>query len=154
MSAVRTPLQRHLVGRGMLTWPRYERVGDRYGTVGLQSGDDPLVASGMADARDVRLHREVPEGTWCQLVAIVIQTRDSDHIGDLFRGFSPSTPLVDDEFVLGEGAVFYSDLDGWDLVGLRPEPDRTTDWLDPEQLYRVHSQTVELVLAEVPHERP
>lgn len=137
---------RHLLGRGMLTWPRGERVSDRYGRVGLQRGDDPQVASGVLPARDVALHCDVPQGTRARLVAQVLEVRESDHIGDLFRGLFPTTPLVDDVFVLGEGRVVYSEMDGWQLVGLMPEDDRPNDWLDPARLYRVHSQTVELVL--------
>lgn len=134
-----------LIGTGRLTWARNERVSDRYGSVRLmRSGDSrstnvewlPLVI------KPEHLNRPA------QLTAVIIETRQSTHIGDLFRGIFPSTPAVGEVIKLGEGLLFAErDRDG-DLVGLIPLDGRADSWLDVEALYRCHEQTVELYYTE------
>jgi hypothetical protein len=147
-----------ILGEGVLTWARHERVTDRYGTVGLMTeghAHADLVAQGMTEQQatvNAYLHSNptwldvhtVPEGTRGTLQVRVIRTRQSGHIGDLFRGLSPTTPEVGEVIVLGTGTVFH-DGDGDGIyIGLRPDDGRDADWLDPEALYRAHEQTVEL----------
>jgi hypothetical protein len=131
-----------ILGEGALTWPRGERVSDRYGTVGLmapgQSYGDYLANYAFVDVH------QVPEGERGQLRATVLETRDSGHIGDLFRGLFPTTPEVGEVIFLGAGTVFYEDDDGAPYIGLQPDEARSSDWLDPAALYRVHEQTVRL----------
>jgi hypothetical protein len=79
------------------------------------------------------------------LVVEVLETRESTHIGDLFRGFFPSTPQVGEVIRLGSGAVFVEPGE-ISTIGLLPDDHRTSDWLDPQALYRAHEQTVRLVL--------
>lgn len=124
-------------GIGQLDWPRGERVSDRYGVVGLYVPGGEFV--------NIKLDR-IAEGTVGTLIAEVREVRDSPHLGDVFRKIYPCTPEVGTVLVLGVGAVFYQDVDGDEYIGLRPDPPRDFDWLDPHQLYRAHAQTVRLYL--------
>ena len=119
------------LGTGILNWDRHERVSDRYGTVKLLEALDSSVAIQL---------KSVKEGTKGTLYAIVKETRQSQHIGDLFRGIFPETPNLGERIVLGHGLLFYDE----ESVGLEPEDGRDNDWLDPHKLYRVHEQTVDL----------
>jgi hypothetical protein len=78
-----------------------------------------------------------------KLIAEVIATRKSSHIGDLFHGFFPTTPNIGEEIELGEGTLFYEPGEYF-AVGLKPDDNRETFWLIPQNLYRVHEQTVKL----------
>lgn len=120
-----------ILGEGLLSWPSHERVSDRYGAVTLTA----------VDGNRTPLGAEV-EGQHGTLVAEVLETRESMHVGDFFRGFSPSTPSVGDRIVLGTGTVFLGD---YGSVGLSPDDGRDADWLDPHALYRAHDQTVRLL---------
>jgi len=126
------------IGTGILNWPNVERIGDRYGVVGLWD-----------DGHTLPLAAPLPEGIEGELVAEVLETRESHHIGDLFRGLFPTTPNVGDRIVLGSGTLFRETKreggDTYEYVGLRPDDGRDTDWLNPEALYRVHHQTVRLL---------
>ena len=127
--------ERVQIGKGVLSWSRYERIGDRYGTVYLfpGGGDDPLP---WPD--------ELPLGQRGTLTATVLETRPSAHIGDLFRGFSPGGAEAGETVTLGTGLLFTETDDGYTGLGVRPEDGRDTDWLDPRALYRCHDQTVSL----------
>ncbi|MFH0892455.1 MAG: hypothetical protein V1867_06785 [Candidatus Falkowbacteria bacterium] len=120
-----------LLGTGILNWDRGERVSDRYGTVKL------FAFLGQEDTCAFNTELQGQNG---QLVAKVLKTRHSDHIGDLFRGVFPETPEVGEEIVLGRGELFFER----DAVGLRPDDGRESLWLDIRKLYRAHLQTVEL----------
>lgn len=85
-----------------------------------------------------------PVGARGYLVATVLETRQSDHIGDSFRGLSPSTPRIGEEITLGGPGELFIEMDFAPVVGLRPDNDRETDWLNPKSLYRCHNQTVRL----------
>jgi hypothetical protein len=130
------------LGEGALTWPRGERVSDRYGTVGLMATGQSY-GDYFADYAFVDVH-QVPEGSRGRLRATVLETRDSGHIGDLFRGLFPTTPEVGEVIDLGSGVVFYERVEDAPYIGLRPDDGRTSDWLDPQALYRTHEQTVRL----------
>lgn len=126
------------IGMGHLTWGRSERVSDRYGTFYFMS--DRHAAVDITAVHDL-------DGQQGRLVAKVLETRKSEHVGDLFRGVFPSTPEIGEEIVLGSGIFFSepcSDGAGGCQIGLRPEKPRETDWLDIHALYRAHEQTVEL----------
>lgn len=133
------------IGTGRLTWSRHERISDRYGTVMLMlDGDSLNEPSGY-----VRLDRS-QVGRTGTLTAEVLATRESTHIGDLFRGLTPETPDVGELIVLGAGDLFIGREDfGADVAGLLPDDGRSTDWLDPRQLYRAHEQTVRLTFTPV-----
>jgi len=122
-----------LIGRGVLTWCRAERVSDRYGTVRL-----------LQDGTKADVELSLPRGTGT-LIAVVIDARQSDHIGDFFRSIFPKTPTNGDRLTLGTGEAFAEKVDGYRSVGLKPADGRTRDWLDPNQLYRCHNSLVELI---------
>lgn len=135
-----------VLSEGTLNWSRYERIGDRYGAIHIETGNE--IYANFADA---------PLGTVGTLIAEVVEARKSGHIGDMFHGFSPETPDVGERIVLGTGTLFAEELDDYDItaIGVRPltetrdwngasgGPD--TFWMDPRALYRAHEQTVRLV---------
>lgn len=128
-----------VLGEGMLAWPAGERHTDRYGTVYLTSPDGQPVSLSTALA-----------GTYGHLVAVVLVTRRSRHIGDWARGLAPTTPTVGETITLGVGTLFIATLgdpeNTVDLLGLTPDDGRPTDWMSPAALYRSHDQTVRLEL--------
>ena len=123
------------LGQGVLNWSRYERIGDRYGAVHLST---------TLDSEEYATWEDAPAGTRGTLIARILQTRQSRHIGDIFRGISPSTPEVGEEIALGTGTLFTEMDDGVPRIGVMPDDGRETDWMDPRALYRCHSQTVRL----------
>ncbi|OIM94091.1 hypothetical protein BLN97_12520 [Bradyrhizobium elkanii] len=85
------------------------------------------------------------EGRRGDLVAVVKETRESTHIGDLFRGVSPRTPEVGQIIALGSGTLIIEPApEGGVMVGLRPDDGRDSDWLRIRALYDAHEQTVDL----------
>lgn len=90
---------RAFLGRGYITFNGIERRSDRYGTVRLFDGDD-----------NVFLESQEYEGKLGRLVAVIVETRKCDHIGDVHRKIYPPKQLhpVGSEFVLGpEGELFF-----------------------------------------------
>lgn len=135
-----------LIGRGILTWDMSERISDRYGAVYVVNSGNSLTPTIDFAPMAVRLEHL---GLRCALKVHVIETRDSTHIGDLFRGVSPTRPEVGETIILGTGLLFTErGMDrgtAYMRVGVRPfDDDRETDWLDIKALYRSHEQTVEL----------
>ncbi len=141
MTTSRAKVETIVLGRGIFNWPRTERVSDRYGLVGLYEDDKAFRIS-----EDCRKHL----GKRGRLVAVILETRQSGHIGDFFRGIFPSTPNVGDKFTLGEGTLFETVIGGGWFYGLKPDEERESDWLDPHILYRCHDQTVELTFEPEP----
>jgi len=120
-----------LLGIGILNWDRGERVSDRYGFVKLFTS---------VNNEETLLFDKSQNDKKGRLIAEVIRTRKSDHIGDLFHGVFPVTPKVGENIILGDGALIVDD----DAVGLIPNDGRETLWLDIDKLYRAHLQTVKL----------
>jgi hypothetical protein len=117
-----------LIGTGILNWPRFERISDRYGSINLnEPGDVTIELSSVTG--------------YGQLVAEVKEIRQSRHVGDFCRELSPTTPTLGEILILGEGRVFFDD---YNTVGLKPADGRNSDWLNPKVLYRLHEQTVDL----------
>jgi hypothetical protein len=137
------------IGIGQLNWNRHERVSDRYGAVGLyndahwQTGDNEskLLALGVL------------AGAVGTLSATVLETRDADHIGDLFHGWGPGGAEVGATYVLGHGVLFH-EFDCGDKIGVRPLDGREILWLDGRALYTCHSQTVRLEFTPDPTAAP
>src|SRR5437762_4941332 len=69
-----------LIGRGVLTWNRGERITDRYGSVWL-----------MQDGTEAQAKMLFPNGRG-RLVALILDARQSSHIGDIARGIGPVKP--------------------------------------------------------------
>jgi hypothetical protein len=120
------------IGMGVLDWDRKERISDRYGLV--------VLFDGPSDPRNAIQRRRAREGEYGRLIAVVSETRQPSHIGDLFHNVFPSKPAVNETVVLGEGTLFFAG----DGVGVLPEDNRRTLWLDIRALYHVHNQTVRL----------
>lgn len=135
------------LGRGVLTWHRKERVSDRYGAVYLiDEGGNSLTAAPCPSRVTIPTEIIGKKGT---LKAVVLETRQSTHIGDLFRGVGLRTPNVNDVIVFGQGTLFAEPaIDGGQCVGLKPKNSRKVDWLDIRALYDAHEQTVELIFSE------
>jgi len=126
-----------ILGDGVLTWSRYERIGDRYGSVYLLA--DP-------DSEDkIAWSSDLPLGTKGKLSAVILESRTSQHIGDFFRGFFPERPEVGEIITLGSGNLHIFDDDTGDGgIGVIPCESRKHDLLNPKALYRCHEQTVRL----------
>lgn len=130
------------LGTGVLTWPGGERRTDRYGTVMLATDPGTLTTEPAGYINPPA----PPTGRRGTLVAEILGTRRSDHIGDIFRGIFPETPEVGERIELGTGTFFTEPTDfGAVLMGLRPDVPRDSDWLNPKALYRAHEQTVRLL---------
>jgi hypothetical protein len=123
------------LGTGVLTWNRDERIEDRYGTIWLMAS--------VTDETPVPF-AQLKEGSHGKLVALVLEARQSHHMGDLFREVFPVTPEEGESITLGEGTLFFDER----AVGLLPDDGRDVDWLDINALYRAHAQTVTLYFVE------
>jgi hypothetical protein len=135
-----------LLGTGVLTWAKAERISDRYGAVYLMEE-----GGNSRDGGDPKPYQaEVPADTFGALMVKVTEARESTHVGDMFRGIFPSTPEVGGWITLGIGFLFYTTCDDARPVGLKPEDGRVSDWLDPHALYRAHEQSVELWFQPLP----
>lgn len=153
---MKTTVETVSLGKGVLNWDRSERLSDRYGTVGLteQAGD---YEDCKKQESSVYVPFEKPvldplDGAHGKLVAVILETRESQHVGDFFHSVSPSTPQVGDRIPLGEGN-FFSEPSGYFngfVVGVKPMDGRRTLWLSIRALYRCHDQTVELLLEKTP----
>ncbi|MGW5646226.1 hypothetical protein ACWEV3_40225 [Saccharopolyspora sp. NPDC003752] len=128
------------LGTGALYWHADERRTDRYGTVHLNKTPE-------GDTPDPITFGNAPIGTHGRLVAVILDTRPAFHLGDWTQGHTPSTPATGDEITLGTGTLFVEPSRyGNTEIGLRPDDDRDTNWLNPAALYRCHEQTVRLEL--------
>jgi len=155
-----------IVARGIFQWDGAERRTDRYGTFVIVAHDEDtafdrdgvkhVFSDWEADEKDAfldtaKVARYVGKRT--RITARVINTRQSRHIGDLFRGIKPSMPDIGEEIDLGAGE-FFTEPSTWPaggccgeiFIGLRPDDGRADDWFDPRKLYRLHTQTVEIAL--------
>lgn len=163
-----------LLASGELSWPRGERVCDRYGVVTIQLNPSGLTPEN-ADKRLIQNATNEQAGAFDSyadfadapaeqvgtLVAEITEARESYHIGDMFHGFYPETPEVGERVELGYGMLFVEEayreagLPRY-AVGLQPvealgarefEGERIGPdvfWLNPRRLYRCHAQTVNL----------
>lgn len=126
------------LGTGILNWNRTERVSNRYGTVHLYTA---------LDSEEMVALNRVQKGTRGRIIAVVEETRQSRHLGDLFNKVFPRTPTVGQHITLGEGSLFFAEQ----AVGLIPTDERMVDapWLDVRSLYDAHEQTVSLYFEEI-----
>lgn len=89
---------------------------------------------------------QVKAGKGGRLIAVVQETRQSRHVGDIFYGVFPKTPQMGQQITLGEGALFFED----DSVGLQPDDGRDAQWLNMRALYDALDQTITLYFDEFP----
>lgn len=140
-------MKKILIGTGVLTWNRSERVSNRYGSIylGVQDSELSTVTHKLTETKIDIIEKLV--GKAGKLIAVAIETRQSTHIGDLFRGISPSTPDVGEVIELGDGFLFTEPNpyeENCHMIGVKPLEEREDDWMNPNALYRAHEQTVEL----------
>ena len=135
----------YLLAVGVLTWCGSERRSDRYGSVMILDPDAPhdhdaqlrgATAPYLPFTVDSKLVN-VPGA----LAVEVVEVRESEHIGDLFRNIRPGGAVVGETLVLGHGTLFRA---GKNSVGIKPAEDRESDWLAPKLLYRAHECVVRL----------
>jgi len=70
-------------------------------------------------------------------------------VGDLTYGIKPSRPNVGEEVDLGVGTLLlYPAADATVSIqfGLQPDDERERFWFNPEKLYRLHEQTVDVFI--------
>ena len=134
------------LGQGILTWDRYERKFNRYGSVALQGAtyyEDARAQCGWFEEPLERL-----TGKRVRLTATVLESRKSRHVGDTFLHVFPTQPTVGEVIDFGIGILEpTSNAEDDRIVMLRPEDGRQMLWIDPRKLYRAHDQTV-LLFAE------
>lgn len=126
-----------LLGEGVLTWPRYERITDRYGSVGLIKTWETFFSPNIEDIVEFL---DPPIGEFGQLIAEILEARRSPGVGDIARSIPTAIPDIGERIILGEGTLFIENAH----IGVKPSEKREVDWLSPKALYRVHAQTVRL----------
>lgn len=136
------------LGTGAVTWDRAERITDRYGFIYFTSSNSHGKFIGDFDLNAEDVKRLAAKEVYGRLLAVVRETRKSTHLGDWFRGLYPETPNVGEEIYLSDKGLFVLDknYNGEIAIGIAPLDGRTSDWLYPNMLYRVHEQTVDLYL--------
>lgn len=135
------------IGYGVFGWDGKERRTNRYGSVHLDSAPYANGPVAKAYVHQDKLNELCDKRV--QLTAVVVETRESGHIGDLSLGIKPSMPSVGEEIDLGVGIMQI--MDSWDhipAIALRPGDNRAEFWIDPRKLYRLHDQTVNLFAEE------
>lgn len=135
------------IGTGIFGWSGAERRSNRYGAVHLGAENESVKMKDIIDRP--RLLRFA--GKRVRIECVVLETRESGHIGDLFLGIYPSTPEVGERVELGVGTLglIDPDWDGLPSFVLRPDDGRADLWIDPCKLYRLHDQTVEMLMEEL-----
>lgn len=130
------------IASGIFSWSSLERVSNRYGAISMFSTN----YEGTAEAPVEFLNESIAAlvGKKARLIARVLETRTSGHVGDLFLGIKPSTPNKGDEIEVGVG-ILRSDGSS---IFLQPDDGRAELWIDPRVLYRLHDQTVALFAEE------
>lgn len=127
------------LGSGSLSWHSEERVSDRYGSIFLFNYEKQYDTTLLLDFQLIKRLN----GCLGTLKASIISTRQSNHVGDIFRSLKPSMPKIGEVIELGHGNLFHEKSE-FLCIGLRPLNARVSDWLNPHALYRCHHQVVEL----------
>lgn len=136
-----------ILGTGALNWHADERRTDRYGTVHLNHNNPSAVHHDDEATPGPERFDNAPVGAHGRLVAVIVDTRPTSHIGDLAHGVAPQPAPVGAEITLGTGTLFVeASRYGNTEIGVRPDDGRDHAWLDPAALYRCHDQTVRLEL--------
>lgn len=142
-----------MIGQGIFSWDGVERRSNRYGAVHLYdktyNGEKPGVPV-RVDYAQLKMF----EGKRVRIVAKVIESRFSGHIGDLFLGVRPSKTKVGTCIDLGVGMLETppNAFDGTPDFVLRPDDGREELWIDPRKLYQLHDHTVEIYIQETTDE--
>lgn len=137
-----------VIASGIVNWDASERRSARYGAVYLS--DSPFSLGPAQRCATPTFNQDLAvslHGRRVRLQARIVETRQSEHCGDVFFELKPSTPEVGEVIDLGVGILdFGRSYDGDQTFILRPNDGRNKLWFDPGKLYRLHSQTVELLV--------
>lgn len=143
----------HPIGSGILTWCAAERQSGRYGAFFLAPTD-------FSETVVRPVHIDHPalcafEGLHVRITVAVVESRPSGHGGDqALKVFPGAPPAVGTMIQLGVGRLVLLDHSAFDPddhptqigIGLAPSDGRHLLWLDPEILYLVHDQAVEIFI--------
>ena len=127
-------MSEHRLMTGVLVWPRGERESDRYSCVTIHPERTPKCRYEACNSLAGR------SGT---LLARVLMVAQSNHCGDLARGYDVplrgqrAFPKVGEDIELGSGRLFVAPRPERELLSVGIE-----DGLDPRNLYRCHWQLV------------
>jgi hypothetical protein len=141
-----------LIGVGVFSWHKNERVSNRYGAffLGMESyNGDKAVSYTLHD-----MDKLTPLiGKRVKVVATVVENRKSGHVGDFFLGVGPTMPQIDDTIEIGVGTLDFNESEdhepkSWSQFILEPNDGRSELWMDPRKLYNLHDQTVEIWMEE------
>jgi len=126
---------------GVFTWNRHERVSNRYGSFTMSDEYEAVV---LFDRQRI----EALVGKRVRITCKVTKTRQSEHIGDLFLGVFPSTPAVGEVVELGVGTLRLENDEQSQTPSIVLEPGDGRDelWMDPDKLFRLHEQNVEVTI--------
>lgn len=132
------------IGQGIFMWTGDERRSNRYGGFFLADStfDDSVVVK--TELAIGELNKFV--GSRVKLTALVIENRESGHIGDHFLGVFPSKPDVGESIVIGIGDLVFEHMYEKEIFVLKPQDKREELWLDPRTLFRLHDQTVKIFI--------
>lgn len=134
-----------LLAKGIFMWDAPERREQRYGWffAGRETFDDKVHFPYTFNDKEAESlqHKKV------KITVKVVESRKSGHAGDQFIDMMPSTPTIGEEIALGVG-IFNIRRNAW-IAGLMdmalvPKDNRGKYWIDPNLLYRLHDQTVEV----------
>lgn len=143
----------HPIGSGIFTWCAAERMSGRYGAFFLAPTD-------FSETVVRPVHLDLPalsdlEGLHVRITVGVVESRPSGHGGDqALKVFPGAPPAAGTMIQLGVGRLVLMDHSDFDPdahptqvgIGLAPSDGRHLLWLDPEILYLLHDQTVELFI--------
>jgi hypothetical protein len=141
-----------LVGKGIFTWDKRERVSNRYGSFFLSfesyEGEKTKLDLDSFGILNLDLINNL-NNKKVKVTCKVIETRKSGHIGDLFLKIFPSIPEIN-EIIEFDGILNITiDQEMGLCFILKPEDNRRELWIDPRKLYKLHDQTVEVYLEEI-----
>lgn len=156
-------MARRLIATGVLGWGKYERQSKEYGFIGVEpSGYGEDAKSRITPFFDAELLESL-RGKKVRLIAVVREARKSEHCGDMFlylpgttEHIKPTTPEVGQEIEIGVGYLqikrddeFINPMFGVNCSGYRNKgEDRSKFQMDPERLYKLHDQTVDVFIEE------
>lgn len=136
-------MTKHVLGTGPLNWDRGERVSNRYGFVSFQESDswDKPIAPWTLDTA---LLRQLA-GTRGRLVAKIVTSRASTHMGDIVLGAFPRQRPKGTRLVLGEGLLRIGRAEGEGSLRFGVEPaGGATPWMNVRALYDAHENVVQV----------
>lgn len=142
------------VATGIFTWDAFARQSKQYGHFTVeQKGYSADAVADYCFFDEGLLYEH--EGRRVKFTAVVLEARPSGHCGDMFlfrpgeaEHLKPIEPAVGEVVEIGVGKLSLRRGSGLDnlMMGLAPADGREHFWLDPEILYRLHDQTVNIFI--------